>query len=299
VIAIDGGYGDWSGSETGYRAALGAAVTRHEWNPSRPVDAQDALVLEAASQVHTRIHALLGGNDLGDPAQYREWVVAFIRRYGLGGSFWAEHPALDESRYAMRAFELGNEPYFGTMSAAEYADAVRPALEEVERLGLPAKMVLVSRVYGSDTSWMDTIYDRIPNLNSLFYAFADHPYWYGHHPAAGTAAGPFERIETLRQRMNEQGADAKPIFITEYGESTAGCGGECVSEQEQADHLSAMIDAAVTRTGWKIEMVSLYQLLDRGTNSGSRELEFGLLREDGSKKPSYAAVQVAVQNYRG
>ena len=256
-------------------------------------------MLKAASQVHTRIHALLGENELGDPTHYREWVVAFIRRYDLGGSFWKEHPELDESRYAMRTFELGNEPYFGGMSAAEYADAVRPALEAVQQLDLPAKMILDSRVYGDDTSWMDTLYARIPKLNSLFYAFADHPYWYGHDPAEDSPAGPFDRIETLRQRMDEQGAGSKPIFITEYGESTADCGGECVGEAVQAQHLQKMISAAVARTGWKIEMVSLYQLIDRGTGSSERELEFGLLREDGTEKPSYPIVQAAVQNYRG
>ena len=79
MVGIDGGYAGWSSTETPYRAALGAAVTRHEWDPAQPVNAQDALVLKAASQVHTRIHALLGGNDLGDATHYREWVVAFIR----------------------------------------------------------------------------------------------------------------------------------------------------------------------------------------------------------------------------
>ena len=282
TLAIDGGYAGWSDTETTYRAQLGAAVTRHEWDISRPVDAQDALVLKAASQVHTRIHALLGENDLGDATHYREWVVAFIRRYGLGGVFWQEHPELDEARYAMQTFELGNEPYFGDMTASEYADSVRPTLEEVKRLGLPAKVILDSRVYGNDTSWMDTLYQRIPDLNSLFYAFADHPYWYGHDPAEVSPAGPFGRIEALRERMNEQGAAGKPIFITEYGESTANCGEECVDEETQAEHLAEMIAAVVSHPEWKIEMVSIFQLLDRGTNSGDRELQFGLLRENGT-----------------
>jgi hypothetical protein len=299
VIGIDGGYGGWSETETTYRAQLGAAVTRHEWDPAKPVNYQDALVLKAASQVHTRIHALLGGNQLGDATHYKEWVVAFIRRYGLGGTFWAEHPELDESRYAIRTFELGNEPYFGEMSASLYAETVRPTLEAVKSLGLPAKIILPSRVYGTDTSWMDTLYARIPNLNELFYAFADHPYWYGHDPATVSAAGPLGRIGVLRQRMNEKGAASKPIFITEYGESTANCGSECVSEAVQAEHLQEMLEAAINHPEWKIEMVSVFQLLDRGTNSSDRELQFGLLRQNGTPKPSYAIVRGLMQKYRG
>jgi hypothetical protein len=299
AIGIDGGYGDWSESEVEEREALGAAVTRHEWDPSDPVDAQDDVVLSAASEVHTRIHALLGGNELGDPNHYRDWVVDFIRRYGPGGDFWSAHPELDSSRYAIDTIELGNEPYFGEMSAVEYADTVRPALEEVHRLNLPVKVILDSRVYGKDTSWMDTLYQRIPDLNSLFYAFADHPYWYGHDPSESSAAGPFDRIDTLRQRMIEQGAGSKPIFITEYGESTADCGEECVSEETQAQHLGEMISAVSSNPQWGVEMLSVYQLRDRGTDSSEREREFGLLREDGTEKPAYAVVAAAMRQYRG
>ncbi len=299
TLAIDGGYTGWSDTEIEERGALNAAVTRHEWDPNEPVDEQDDVVLTAAAEVHTRIHALLGENDLGDPNHYRDWVVDFIRRYGPGGAFWSAHPELDASRYAITSVELGNEPYFGEMSAAEYADAVRPALEEIHRLGLPVKVILVSRVYGNDTSWMDTLYQRVPDLNTLFHAFADHPYWYGHDPAETSPAGPFGRIETLRKRMIEQGAGTKPIFITEYGESTANCGGECVSEQTQADHLQAMISAVATHPQWGVEMLSVYQLRDRGTDSSDRERQFGLLREDGSAKPAYGVVEAAMQQYRG
>ena len=299
MIGIDGGYAGWSDSETAQREALGAAVTRHEWDPSEPVEEQDDVVLSAAGEIHTRIHALLGGNSLGDANHYREWVVAFVRRYGPGGAFWAEHPELDSSRYAITTIELGNEPYFGEMSASLYADTVRPTLEVVKRLEMPVKVVLPSRVYGTNTSWIDTLYQRIPNLNDLFYAFADHPYWYAHDPAQVGPAGPFGRITTLRERMNEHGASTKPIFITEYGESTADCGEECVSEQVQAEHLQEMLEAVVTRDEWGVKMLSVFQLRDRGTGSADRELQFGLLRQDGNPKPSYSVVHAAMQQYRG
>ena len=298
VIGVDGGYTGWSDSEIEQREQLNAAITRHEWDPAKPVDEQDDVMEVAASEIHTRVHALLGGNELGDPNHYREWVVAFVRRYGVGGSFWAEHPDFDPN-LAITTIELGNEPYFGEMSPQEYAATVQPTLEEIQRLALPVQVVLPSRVYGSNTSWMDTLYELIPNLNSLFYAFADHPYWYGHDPAEASAAGPFARIETLRQRMNENGASAKPIFITEYGESTASCGSECTDEGSQALHLQKMINAIVARPDWGVKMLSVFQLRDRGTASPDRELQFGLLRQDGSPKPVYGIVQAAMQQYRG
>lgn len=299
VIGIDGGYTGWSDSEINQREQLEAAVTRHEWDPSEPVDEQDDVVEVAVGEIHTRLHALLGGNQLGDPTHYREWVIDFIRYYGVGGSFWDKHPELDGSRYAITSIELGNEPYFGEMSPETYADTVQPLLEEIQRLNLPVTVVLPSRVYGSNTTWIDTLYERIPNLNSLFDAFADHPYWYGHDPATVSAAGPFGRVETLRRRMNEHGANTKPIWITEYGESTASCGSECVPEAVQAEHLRQMLEAIVTRPDWGVKMLSVFQLRDRGTGSADRELQFGLLRQDGSAKPSYGIVQAAMQQYRG
>ncbi|HET6998415.1 MAG TPA: Ig-like domain-containing protein [Solirubrobacterales bacterium] len=298
VIGIDGGHGSWSSAETTFRDQLNAAVTRHEWDVEEPVNHQDALVLKAAAQAHTRIHALLGGNELGSGASYRDFVIAFIGRYGPGGSFWDLHPELDESRYAITTFELGNEPYFD-VSAASYSDSVRPALEAIKGLGLPIKVILAQRVYGTDTSWMDTLYSRIPNLNSLFYGFAEHPYWYAHDPAQVSAAGPFGRIDVVRKRMNEKGAADKPIYLTEYGESTASCGGECVSEAVQAEHLQAMLNAVITRDYWKVEMISVFQLQDRGTNSSDRELQFGLLRQNGTQKPAYSIVRGLIQQYRG
>jgi hypothetical protein len=299
VVGIDGGYTGWSDEEIEERAELGAAITRHEWDPNEPVDEQDDVMEAAFGQIHTKIHALLGGNQLGDPTHYREWVVEFIRYYGVGGSFWDKHPELDESQFAITSVELGNEPYFGEMSADEYAATVGPVLEEIKRLALPVTVVLPSRVYGSNTSWMDTLYARIPNLNDLFDAFAEHPYWYGHEPASSGPAGPFGRIETTRRRMNEHGANTKAIWITEYGESTAECGEECVGEDTQALHLQQMLGAIVSRPDWGVKMISVFQLRDRGTESSDRERQFGLLRQDGSEKPAYPIVESAMAAYRG
>ena len=299
AIGVDGHYAGWSEDEIEDRETLGAAVTRHEWELDDPPSSEEQQVLAAATEVHTRIHALLGGNDIGDPEHYRAWVVAFVRYWGPGGSFWKAHPELDESRYAITSIELGNEPYFGTMTPTDYADTVRPTLEAVAALGLPVKVILPSYIHGERTTWIDTLYERIPNLNSLFYAFADHPYWYGHDPAEGGDNGPFERIDTLRRRMGEHGAGAKPIYITEYGESTASCGSECVSEATQARHLEEMLEAVISREDWGVEMFSVFQLRDHGTSSGDREEQFGLLRENGTAKPAYSIVRSAMQRYRG
>jgi hypothetical protein len=299
AIGIDGGYFEWSEEEVRMRAALGAAVTRHEWDIAAPVNAQDHLVYVAAAKVHTRIHALLGANELSNAANYKEYVIAFIKRYGIGGSFWAEHPELNEAKYAIQTFELGNEPYYGGMTAKQYAAAVRPTLEAVHSQNLPAKLILPSVIFGSDTSWMDTLYQNIPNLNEYFYAFADHPYWYGQSPSTSGNDSPLERLATLRKRMNEKGAANKPIFITEYGQSTADCGEECVSEAQQAIDITTLLAGVLTHPEWGVEMISFFQLHDWASESDEREEQFGILRQDGTPKPAYPIVQAAMAKYSG
>ena len=258
-------------------------------------------MLEATSRVHTRILATCSAATSSATLPTTEnGSSPSSAATGWAAASGASTPASTKATTRSRAFELGNEPYFGSLSAAQYADAIRPTLEAVKLLGLPAKLIVPNYIYGTDTHWIDTLYQRIPNLNELFYAFADHPYWYGHNPAeTGDGNSPFERIETLRQKMAEHGAGDKPLYITEYGESTANCGEECVSEAVQAAHIEKMINAAITRTEWKVEALFIYQLHDWASGSTVREQQFGLLRADGTKKPAYQVVQAALQNYRG
>jgi hypothetical protein len=99
--------------------------------------------------------------------------------------------------------------------------------------------------------------------------------------------------------MNEKGAADKPIWLTEYGQSTANCGSQCVSEAVQKEHLQKILNAAIARTDWKIGMISVFQLRDRSTNSSDREHGFGLLRYDGGQKPAYSMARSLMQQYRG
>ena len=45
--------------------------------------------------------------------------------------------------------------------------------------------------------------------------------------------------------------------------------------------------------------MTVFQLRDRSLNSTDREHGFGLLRYDGSQKPSYSMVRTLMQQYRG
>ena len=63
VVGIDGHYSGWTEEEIQDREALNAPVTRHEWDLENPVSSEEQQMLAAATEIHTRVHALLGGND--------------------------------------------------------------------------------------------------------------------------------------------------------------------------------------------------------------------------------------------
>ena len=118
-------------------------------------------------------------------------------------------------------------------------------------------------------------------------------------PTAAGNGSTLSRLATLRKRMNEKGASNKPIFITEYGQSTADCGEECVSEAQQATDITTLLAGVLSHPEWGVEMISFFQLHDWATESGEREAQFGILRQDGTPKPAYPIVQAAMARYSG
>ena len=92
AVGIDGHYAGWTEEEIEDREALNAPVTRHEWDLDNPVSSEEQQMLAAATEIHTRVLALLGGNDIGDATHYRNFVVEFIRYWGPGGTFLGQSP---------------------------------------------------------------------------------------------------------------------------------------------------------------------------------------------------------------
>ena len=91
------------------------------------------IVYAAAAKIHTRIHAQLGGNELGTASQLprirHRLHQAATASAALSGNCTRSS---NEAAYAITTVELGNEPYFGEMSASLYADTVRPTLEAIK-----------------------------------------------------------------------------------------------------------------------------------------------------------------------
>jgi hypothetical protein len=117
--------------------------------------------------------------------------------------------------------------------------------------------------------------------------------WHPYNFPTGIAFHPWsawsqmaQTIPSARSIMRANGDARKKIWATEWGAPT-GASAKSVSEGAQAELVTA---ALAKFTAWRWAGPSfLYSLRDRGTNAADLEQNFGLVRNDWSKKPAYEA----------
>ena len=119
-----------------------------------------------------------------------------------------------------------------------------------------------------------------------FHAVTDVPFKPGHDPTKGYLGRMRVNVESL----NAEFADANvklPIAITQLSYSTAGP--RAYTDDQQAEALVSSYE--VLRRIADIPIVVVSRLLDNG--DGSKVQGFGVLRNNGSKKPAYCELAAA------
>ena len=118
-----------------------------------------------------------------------------------------------------------------------------------------------------------------------------HPYSF---PALPNDASPknivggFADLPALYGVMSKRGDGGKKIWITELGAPT-GNGPMAVTEEAQAAIIGSSL-AQASRLPY-VGPVFVHALRDAGTDAFDSEQNYGLLRADFSRKPSFAVVQ--------
>lgn len=192
-------------------------------------------------------------------------------------------------------YQIGNEinlphPGWGTPNGATYvtkflapqAEGVRQAATE---LGIPATIMFGSMAPTEFTGGTE------PNtfLTAAYGAGAagkfDLMAW---HPYVGSLTptnSPHMNADVVGiwNIMNSNGDGAKKIWATEYGQPTGG--NFSITEAQQ---VTDMVEAVNLWYGKSMTGPLLYyQHRDQGTSATEREEHFGMMRVDGTKKPSW------------
>lgn len=234
------------------------------------------------------------------PAERSAWstfLTDLAARYGTNGSFWSLHPELP---YApLTEWEIWNEPnlngfWDGKPNPRRYLQLVELSRDALRRADPSAVVILGGlfphprRQFGiSLTTFLTRLY-RVPGARGLFDAVALHPY-------ASEPRGVLEACLELRRLMAKHRDRRTALWITEVGWTTGGADFKRspyrASEGGQARRLTRSFRLLIKSRGrLRLERIFWHGWRDYdGPGLDPWTAKMGLLRSDGSAKPSLSA----------
>ena len=227
-------------------------------------------------------------------ANFSLFAAALAKRYGPGGSFWAEHPELPA--LPVTAYEVWNEEnakvYWHPSTPEDYADLYAATRDAIHGVDPNARVVvggLAAADNGSVISPADFLRKMVahrPDLKGNMDAVALHPY-------ARNPQGVYDKIAAFRNDLDSIVGPGIPVELTEIGWSTTD-----VSESTRADYLRELA-STLPRTDCGLGRMTAYAWLGPEQDPGDREQWFGIAHKDGSNKPSADAFAASVRMMRG
>lgn len=198
-----------------------------------------------------------------DLHSYSDFVRSFVARY----------------KGRIECVEIWNEPDIGFFSGTtdQYADMLKAGYCAA-KLADPGCKVLFGGTAGINLNFTEDVYSF--GGGAFFDVMAVHPYQWGDE-----FNDEWFRIqlEDLRALLNRHGDAHKPIWLTEIGWSTGDPG---ITEDVQARLLVQAMVTALTLRPIGVEKTFWFCVKDWGGPG------YGLLRDDGSRKPAYMAYSV-------
>lgn len=242
-----------------------------------------------------------------DPAAFAAFATKAAARYTPKGvtswEIWNE-PNID-------FWEPSPDPVAYTKLLRLTSKAIRQVAPRATLLmgGLAAVATDPKKHYISQSSFLTAV-SKLGG-NKLVDAISYHPYTYPYLPSAKTTFGTaFEKISSTTTNLvailAKYGTPDLPVWITETGAPTNGpglasdgvnipVGTTHVTEGFQASIAADTVSAAAANP--HVGAVFWYADRDSGTNRAQRSRFFGLRRLDGTPKPAFAALRLAVAAY--
>ena len=217
-----------------------------------------------------------------DPADYGRAMAFLVRRYGRRVAGWEIWNEPNQS-----AFFQAREP------ARAYARLLRVAHRAIKRADRSATVV------GGSLAEADHRFtDRLMRLGArgAFDAWSVHPYSGDRSPLDPAAGQDREHsfvrgVPAVRATLVRHG-QRRPLWLTELGWSTASVrGGRTFDNGVDAGTQARFLTEAFSRVrAWPyVDVVIWYALADTSSDAADLVGNFGLLRADGSAKPSFEA----------
>jgi polysaccharide biosynthesis protein PslG len=195
-------------------------------------------------------------------------------------------------------FELWNEWNIGMGSkdkprriapVSDYVALARAVHMHLVARGYHANLILGS-VAGLDDKWID----EFIRLGGLRYtsSFSIHPYVYRAGPS-GRPENIYEWVKKLSSKLDAAAGRKIDIHVTEVGWPTYK-GPYGATPNNAAAYLVRTV--LLLRTLPAVKSIYWYELKENGSDPHEKEHSFGLVDQDGGKKPAYAALKAIARS---
>jgi hypothetical protein len=234
-------------------------------------------------------------------------TVAATPSWASAGGAWYDAPSdpstfgqvaqFITSRYGpdLAAVEAWNEPnHPGNLVAPDgdlagtYA-AMLKAFYSGAKAGDPNVPVLAGALAYADVPFLQQLY--ADGIQGHYDGLSVHPYADGAAPSNTTVTHSFiGQIQALHSAQLAAG-DHTPIWVTEFG-WPVGTSAGANTEAQQADYVQQAFQLVNSYS--YVQAALVYQLRDMATDPANPEDNFGLLTEDFTPRPAYAAFTAAM-----
>jgi polysaccharide biosynthesis protein PslG len=275
VLRVDVGWGSLETAKGQYSASYLAKLD------ALAAEAQARGIKLIATLWWTPSWASAGGSPFAaptHPSDYGDFARFITARYGT----------------ELAAVEAWNEPEINNNLIAvdvplAYTQLVK-ALYTGAKQGNPAVAVLAGSLAYADVTFLGALY--LDGIKGYYDGISVHPYADGAAPENRTVLHSFlGGIEKLHLFQTANG-DNTPEWVTEFG-WPVGTSAGANTEAQQAEYIEKAF-ALVAELPY-VTAATAYRLRDMGTDPSNPEDNFGLLHQNFTPRPSYAAFKRAMQ----
>lgn len=217
------------------------------------------------------------------PADFKEFVIEAVNRYKDRVKYW----------------EIYNEPNLAVYwkgTPEQYLTLLENAYEEIKKAD-PNATVLSAGISNADFGWVKRMYEL--GWKPYFDILSIHPYSEYGPLVEGSERWYYPNVAKVLDVMAEYGDSGKDVWITEIAWNTAENAPHFkATEEEQALYLTQAFDKA--NNEWsEVKKFFWYVIQDYLSDSPGEygENYYGLIRLDGTKKPSWYAYTKLVERY--
>jgi hypothetical protein len=227
---------------------------------------------------------------------WTNFLTAFTQRYGRGGAFWRDHPGLPYEPVV--SFEIWNEAnlnreWGGPPNPDDYYTLLELSAGAINQVD-PAATIIIGGLFPFPSpsfgmgakGFLRGLYAH-PGARGLVDALALHPF-------TPRVADLVPTALIFRKLLGKLGSPRTPLWITELGWSTSGQGwatnGLHATEPQQAAKLTRSFTALIrARKTLRLQRLFWHNWRDSPDPNTDSLFQMGLLRADGSAKPSWGA----------